>query len=81
VSSPGSPSTPPPAPCAHLDRVDGICTACGHCLHEVVLNGACFFCGTTELDAIALSPKPADQIVPAGRLVRRKPPSGSGSAS
>ena len=75
MSSPASP------PCAHPDRVDGICTTCGDYSHEVVLNGACYFCGSTALDAIALSPKPADQIVPANRLVRRKSPSGSGSAS
>lgn len=46
----------------------------GHepCSHDVILNGACFYCGTTDLDPVAISPKPADQIVPADRL-RRAP--------
>ena len=45
---------------------------CGHCLHEVILNRACFLCGTTDLDPIALSPKkPAALIAPA-QLVRKK---------
>lgn len=60
--------------CVHAERVDGVCTACGHCQHEIILNRACYFCGSTELDGVALSPKPAEQIVPASRLVRRKPP-------
>lgn len=60
--------------CAHAARVDGVCIACGHCLHEVILNRACYFCGSTALDGVALSPKPAEQIVPASRLVRRMPP-------
>ena len=36
--------------CPHHERVEGVCTTCGHCLHEVILNGACFLCGTTELE-------------------------------
>lgn len=73
------PSTPPPGPpsssggadCAHPERdANGICAACGHCAHEVILNGACYFCGSTDIDALALSPKPAADIVPASRLVR-----------
>lgn len=71
----------PPAACAHAARVDGICTACGDCLHELILNGACYYCGSTDLDPIALSPKPSDQLVPASRLVRRKPPSGNEAGS
>jgi hypothetical protein len=66
-----------PDSCAHPHRTDGVCDACGHCVHEVVLNGACFFCGTTELDRVALSPKPAEELVPAERLVRRKPDPGA----
>jgi len=58
--------------CDHRDRRDGICTACGHCLHELVLNGACFYCGTTELDPIAMSPKPVPALVPPDRLARKK---------
>jgi hypothetical protein len=45
--------------------------ACGHCLHEVILNGACFLCGRTDLDPIALSPKQPSQIAP-DQLVRKK---------
>ena len=67
---------PPPGfgdpTCAHADRVEGVCTACGHCAHEVILNGACFLCGTTELDPIAQSPKKAGLIAPE-LLVRKKP--------
>ena len=33
--------------CPHTERHDGRCVACGDCLHEVILNGACFICGTT----------------------------------
>jgi hypothetical protein len=48
-----------------------VCVECGHCLHEVILNGACFLCGTTDLDPIALSPKkPA--MIPPSSLVRKK---------
>ena len=60
-------------PCPHAVREDGICVRCGHCAHELILNGACYFCGTTELDPIALSPKPP-AVIPAELLVRRKPP-------
>ncbi len=57
--------------CAHADREHGVCTRCGHCEHDVVLNGACFYCGTTDLDPIAMSPKPP-AVIPAQRLVRKK---------
>jgi len=57
--------------CAHVERREGVCVACGDCLHEVILNGACFLCGTTELDPIALSPKKPD-VIAADRLVRKK---------
>ena len=57
--------------CPHLERVEGVCTACGHCEHELIVNGACFACGTTELDPIALSKKPvAPALVPPDRLTR-----------
>lgn len=69
-------TTPPPGTgdptCPHVDRHEGMCTACGHCLHEVILNGACFVCGTTDLDPIAMSPKKPDLIAP-DALVRKKP--------
>ena len=62
---PGDPS------CSHVERHEGVCIACGHCLHEVILNGACFLCGTTDLDPIALSPKKGLLISP-DQLVRKK---------
>jgi hypothetical protein len=57
--------------CSHTERREGVCVACGHCLHEVILNGACYLCGTTDLDPLALSPKqPA--TIPPERLVRKR---------
>jgi hypothetical protein len=69
---------PPPAgsgdpTCAHAAREAGVCVRCGHCEHALILNGACYFCGTTELDPIALSPKPP-AVIPPEQLVRKKPP-------
>jgi len=58
--------------CAHVAREAGVCVGCGHCEHAVILNGACYFCGTTELDPIAMSPKPPSVIRPE-QLVRKKP--------
>ena len=55
--------------CTHSSRDNGVCTQCGHCLHEIVLNGACYFCGTTDIDPRALSPRP--DLVPAHDLVRK----------
>ena len=54
--------------CPHLERREGVCVACGHCLHEVILHGACFHCGTTDLDPIAMSPK----LISRDQLVRKK---------
>jgi len=59
--------------CPHTERREGVCTACGHCVHEVILNGACFLCGTTDLDPIALSPKKPPALIPADQLTRKKP--------
>jgi hypothetical protein len=57
--------------CPHVERDDGVCVRCGHCAHEIILNGACFVCGTTELDPIAMSPKkPA--LIAAEALARKK---------
>jgi hypothetical protein len=36
------------------------------------LNGACFLCGTTDLDPAALSPK-KPPLIPPGQLTRKKP--------
>lgn len=63
--------TDTPPPCPHTERKEGVCVVCGDCLHEVVLNGACFLCGTTDLDPIAMSPKKSGLIAP-GQLVRKK---------
>lgn len=69
-------TTPQPgtgdATCAHGERVEGVCTACGHCLHEVILNAACFLCGTTDLDPIAMSPKKPPALISADQLTRKK---------
>jgi len=62
------------AGCMHAERVDGVCAACGHCLHEVILNGVCYFCGGSDIDPVAVSPKPAPAFVPASRLVRMRSP-------
>ncbi|NVB77012.1 MAG: hypothetical protein HOV81_01335 [Kofleriaceae bacterium] len=60
-----------PSSCPHTERKEGVCVVCGDCLHEVILNGACFLCGTTELDPVALSPKKSGLIAPE-KLVRKK---------
>jgi hypothetical protein len=69
------PDAPPPGQgdpnCPHTERHEGVCVACGHCLHEVILNAACFLCGTTDLDPIALSPKKSG-LIGAEQLVRKK---------
>ena len=71
-----APTTPPPGygdpTCSHAVRTEGVCDRCGHCIHDVVLNGACMYCGTTELDPIAMSPKKGI-VIPAASLVRKKP--------
>lgn len=58
--------------CPHVARTGGVCDRCGHCEHDVILNGACFYCGTTELDPIALSPKKTPDVIAPDRLVRKK---------
>ena len=55
--------------CPHVDRLEGVCLACGHCEHDLVLNGACLACGTTDLDPVARSPRP--ELISADRLRRR----------
>jgi len=57
--------------CPHVERREGVCVVCGDCLHEIILNGACFLCGTADLDPVALSPKKPGLIGP-DRLVRKK---------
>lgn len=56
--------------CKHERRDDlGLCPDCGDCTHEVILNGACMACGTTEIDPVARSPRP--ELIPPDRLRRR----------
>lgn len=57
--------------CPHTERDEGVCLRCGHCEHAVILNGACYLCGTEDLDPIALSPKKLD-VIPPDQLVRKK---------
>ena len=59
-------------PCPHAHRTHGVCDACGHCEHDVILNGACFYCGTTDLDPVALSPKKPATLIAPDQLVRKK---------
>ena len=65
---------PPPGfgdpTCAHVERVEGVCTLCGQCAHDVILNGACFLCGTTDIDPIAQSPK--QLLIDPAQLIRKK---------
>jgi hypothetical protein len=56
--------------CHHDHRTDGVCDACGDCVHDVILNRACYYCGSTDIDPRAISPKPPEVIAPE-RLVRR----------
>ena len=60
-------------PCAHTTRENGVCTSCGHCEHDVILNAACFYCGTTDIDGVAISPKKVAPLIPPEHLVRKKP--------
>jgi hypothetical protein len=61
------------AACTHPERADGVCTTCGDCAHDVILNGACLGCGRTDLVIDHKAAKaPADPpLVPADRLRRR----------
>lgn len=56
--------------CTHAQQREGKCPDCGHCEHELVLNGACYYCGETEL---RLSNKLGEpDIVPVENLTRRR---------
>lgn len=60
--------------CTHPERTHGVCAACGDCEHDVILNGACFYCGTTDIDPVAISPKKPPDVIAPERLVRKPPP-------
>jgi hypothetical protein len=62
-----------PALCPHTTRENSVCTACGHCEHDLILNGACFYCGTTDIDGVAISPKKPAPLIAPDSLVRKKP--------
>jgi len=56
--------------CDHRDRdAGGLCPACGDCTHEVILNGACLACGSTDIDPVARSPR--QDLIPLDRLRKR----------
>ena len=59
-----------PATCPHASRVDGVCTTCGDCAHDVILNGACLACGATDL---VITHKQLPALIPGERLKRRSP--------
>jgi hypothetical protein len=60
------------AGCPHTTRDDrSVCIACGHCVHDVILNGACLYCGATDLPPITHKDPP--DLVPPDRLKRRHP--------
>jgi hypothetical protein len=54
--------------CDHPDVVEGRCSHCGACLHEVVLNRVCYFCGAVDPPVTV---RPAEPVVSADRLRRR----------
>jgi len=39
----------------------------------VILNGACYYCGTTDIDPHAISPKKLPDVIAPERLTRKKP--------
>ena len=41
------------------------------CVHEVILNGMCTVCGTTDIDPVAQSPKP-NTVVPISALTKKR---------
>jgi hypothetical protein len=62
-------SDEPAAACNHPRlAVGGACAICGGCPHEIVLNGACYACGATD---VTFDPKSAEgEVVPATRLAK-----------
>lgn len=55
--------------CPHLEVEESRCVACGACVHDVVLNGACYHCGATDIE-VTVKPA-AEAIIAPDRLVRR----------
>jgi hypothetical protein len=50
--------------------VEGRCAGCGQCVHDLILNGACYHCGATELAVTVLPVRQTAAVVPAERLRR-----------
>jgi DNA polymerase II large subunit len=62
---------PPPGTCSHSAPVaEGRCTACGDCLHDIVLNGVCYHCGASDIQ-VTVKPIADAPVIPATRLRRR----------
>ena len=56
--------------CPHPRVSEGRCLVCNACTHDVVLNGAWYFCGATDIEVTVV---PAETpLVPADRLRRRR---------
>jgi len=58
------------SPCEHTRDDRGVCTLCGDCAHDVILNGACLYCGATDIDPVARSPR--QDLIPPDRLRRSR---------
>ena len=56
--------------CRHPEVSESVCAVCGACVHDFVLNGACYACGATDIEVTVKSA--ATDLVPAGNLVRPK---------
>lgn len=59
--------------CAHPTRnAGGVCTSCGDCPHDLILNLVCMACGATELTGTnkPSAPSPEAALIPASRLRR-----------
>jgi hypothetical protein len=54
--------------CDHPDVVEGRCSQCGACLHDVVLNRVCYFCGAVD-PPVSVKATSSD-VVSADRLRR-----------
>jgi hypothetical protein len=57
--------------CKHPEHEVGPCPVCGACAHELVLNGACYYCGATDLVIDHKKDAPSD-FVPVESLRRRR---------
>ena len=58
--------------CTHAERDEGKCPRCGRCEHELVLNGACYYCGETDLQ-LTIKPAASDLVQLTGSKGTREP--------